>query len=149
MQSDLQGYFFNSLSHCLKMCVHESLVGESSPEFGNCLSGSFVLLLVLVCECNPPAVWGPDQKNCLGVVMVNRMTFTWYTNSFDFWPSSSPNREGDTSSKLESSSTKGSRALFICIITLVRLRWLIQALALPRNLIVAVTAARVFPPVFQ
>ena len=72
--------------------------------------------------------------------MVDRTAFTWSTSCLDFWANSGPNREGDTSSKLESSSTKGSRALFICVITLVRL---IRALALPRSLIAAAAAARV------
>ena len=91
----------------------------------------------------PPTAGRPDRKNCLGAAMVDRMAFTWSTSSFDFWASSGPNRNGDTSPKLEFSSTRGNRALFTCVMIFVRRRWLIRALALPRSLTAVVTALMV------
>ena len=110
------------------MCVPESLVPALLRNPPPSLAVAFLEVLgsssTLLASIIPWLLGGEGagRKNCLGVVIVDRMAFTWSTSSLDFWANSGPNREGDTPSKLECSSTKGSRALFICVITLVHLR---------------------------
>ena len=69
------------------MCVHESLVPAllGHPPLSLAVAfleglGSSLALLVSI----TPPLLGALSNNCLGVVMVDRMAFTWSTSSLDF-----------------------------------------------------------------
>ena len=75
--------------------------------------------------------WGTCQNWPGSFSLVDLITLTWSTRSFNLQANSGLNKEGATSSKLASSSSNGSSDLFKCVNTLDLRAWLICALTFP------------------